>query len=165
MSEYTWVIYSLLAAVSAALVVTLTKAGLKNVEPNVGFAVQAIMILLISWIITWWQGQVKEVSEIGGKAWLFLLAAGVLTALSSLLTFNALKLGEASQVSPFDKVSLVFAIIFAVIFLKEKVTWQIICGAILIVTGAILIASSTPKDDSETGRQNNIQRDKKVGES
>lgn len=139
-----WIVYSLLAAISAAAVVTLTKAGLKNVEPNVGFAVQAVMILLVSWTITVWQGQQKMLAEIGGRAWAFLLAAGVLTTVSSLLTFRALKLGEASQVSPFSNISLIFAVVFAMIFLREKITWQIAVGGSLIVIGAFFVASSKP---------------------
>lgn len=149
MSDYIWVVYSLLAAISAAAVVTLTKAGLKNVDPNVGFAIQAVMILIVSWSVTFWQGQTKMLAEIDGKAWAFLLAAGILTAASSLFNFRALSLGNASQVSPFSNISLIFAIIFAVVFLKEKITWQIIVGGILMLAGAFFIASS---NSAESGR-------------
>ena len=48
----------------------------------------------------------------------------------------------ASRTSSFDKISLVFSILLAVFFLKEKVTWQIILGATLMAGGAVLIAFS-----------------------
>lgn len=138
-----WIIYSLFAALAAATVVTLSKAGLKNVDSNVGFAVQAVMILLVSWTVILAQGGFKELANIKGAAWIYLLAAGVITCVSSLLTFRALKLGDASQVSSFDKISLVFSIILAVIFLKEKITWQIVLGGLLMAGGAIVISFSS----------------------
>ena len=137
-----WIVYSLLAAVSAAAVITLSKAGLKNVDSNLGFAVQAVMILLVSWTVIYSQGNFKELANIEGKAWVYLLAAGVITCVSSLLAFRALKLGDASQVSSFDKISLVFSIIFAVIFLKERLTWQIVLGGLLMAGGAVVISFS-----------------------
>lgn len=137
-----WVVYSLLAALCAAVVVTLSKAGLKDVGSNVGFAIQAVMILVVSWIAVFFQGNYKELANIERNAWIYLILAGVITCISSLLTFKALKLGDASQVSSFDKISLVFSIILAVIFLKERITWQIIVGALLMAGGAIIISSS-----------------------
>ena len=138
-----WVVYSLLAALSAAIVVVLSKAGLKNVDSSLGFAVQSVMILLVSWTFIFSWGDYKELGNIEGKAWGFLLAAGVVTCISSLLTFRALKLGDASQVSSFDKVSLVFSITLAALFLKERITWQIILGGLLMASGAIVISLSS----------------------
>lgn len=138
-----WIIYSLLAALSAATVVTLSKAGLKNVAPNLGFAIQAVMILLVSWTFVLAQGGQKDLANIGGKSWIYLLAAGIITCLSSLLSFRALSIADASQVSSFDKISLVFSIILAVIFLKERLTWQIAFGALLMASGALVISFSS----------------------
>ena len=135
-----WIIFALLAAVSAAVVTVLSKAGIKNVDPNLAFAVQAVLIIFISWGVVAVQGNVPEVKTIDGRTWVYLIIAGVFTTVSSLLTFQALKLGDASKVNPVERVSLVFAILFAALFLKEKITWQIIIGAVLIIAGAILIA-------------------------
>ena len=138
-----WIIYSLLAALSAATVVVLSKAGLKNVDSNTAFAVQSVMILLVSWMVVFSFGDYKELANIEGRTWIYLLAAGIITCVSSLLTFRALKMGDASQVSPFDKISLVFSIILAAIFLKERISWQIILGAVLMAGGAIVISLSS----------------------
>lgn len=137
-----WVVYALLAAVSAAIVVTLSKVGFKNVDSNLGFAVQSLMILGVSWGVTLWQGKLGEVARIERRAWVYLLLAGVVTCLSSLFTFAALKLGDASRVSSLDKVSLVFSVALAVVFLKEKVNWQTMLGAALMAGGAIVIATA-----------------------
>ncbi|HVF80760.1 MAG TPA: EamA family transporter [Flavisolibacter sp.] len=135
-----WILFALLAAVSAAVVTVMSKAGIKNVDPNLAFAIQAVLIILISWGVVVFQGNVPEVKNIDKRTWMYLGIAGVFTTVSSLLTFQALKLGDASKVNPVERVSLVFAILFAALFLKEKITWQIIIGAVLIIAGAIIIA-------------------------
>ncbi|MDU0369149.1 EamA family transporter [Hymenobacter endophyticus] len=135
-----WVVFSLLAALSAAVVVTLSKVGVKNIEASVAFAIQSVLIVSVAWGVVAWQGHLGQVAEIDRRTWGFLIAAGIITCLSSLFSFQALKMGQASRTSSFDKISLVFSILLAVFFLKEKVTWQIILGAALMAGGALLIA-------------------------
>lgn len=137
-----WIVFALLAAVASAIVVTLTKAGVKNVDSNLAFAVQALMILLVSWGVIIGQGKLPDLASIDRRSWAFLLIAGVVTCGSSLLSFRALKLGNASQVSPLTNLTLVFAVILAGVFLKEKISWQVIAGTALMTIGAIVIALS-----------------------
>jgi transporter family protein len=135
-----WIIFALLAAFTAAVVTILSKAGVKNVDSNLAFAVQSVLILVVSWTAVFINGKQVTVVDIPSKTWIFLVAAGIVTAVSSLLTFRALKDGDASQVNPLERVSLVFAVILAAIFLKEKLTWQVIVGAVLMTAGALFIA-------------------------
>lgn len=135
-----WIVFALLAALTAAIVTTLSKAGVKDIDSSLAFAIQAVVIIVVAWSVVAFQGNLAQLKTIDTKTWIFLIAAGVLTTLSSLFTFRALKLGDASQVNPLERVSLVFAIFFAVIFLKEKITWQIIVGALFMTAGALLIA-------------------------
>lgn len=135
-----WVVFVLIGAVLAAISTVLSKAGLKDVDPSVGFAIQSVLIIAISWGVVAVQGNLSTVAKMDKKAWIFLVIAGVTTALSSLFTFRALKLGEASMVSPLERISFIFAIILAAVFLKEKITWQIIAGGVLIMAGAVIIA-------------------------
>ncbi|MBC7568083.1 MAG: hypothetical protein H7223_14090 [Pedobacter sp.] len=41
-----------------------------------------------------------------------------------------------------ERLSIIIAIVLSIIFLKEKVTWQIIVGGTMMVAGALLIALS-----------------------
>ncbi len=150
-----WIVFALLAAMVSATVVTLSKAGVRNVSPSLAFAVQAVLIILISWGAVLWEGLLPEITKIDRKSWGFLLTAGVFTAVSSLLTFRALSLGDASRVSPLTNISLVFAIALAAVFLKEKVTWQVLLGAALMAAGAILIATTKPTPNKETAANKN----------
>ena len=142
-----WIVFALLAALAAGASVVLTKAGLKNLDSTLAFAIQSIFILLIAWAATIWQKNLAGISSIDKRTWIFLIGAGVATTLSSLFTFRALKLGDASLVSSLERLSLVFAVIFAVIFLKEKLNWQVILGVLLMIGGAILIGISQQSTD------------------
>jgi bacterial/archaeal transporter family protein len=135
-----WIVFALLAALSAAIVTVLSKAGLKNIDSSLAFAIESVLIIIVSWAVVLAQKTTVQFSKIAGKEWWFLIIAGVVTALSSLFTFRALKLGNASAVSPLERTSLIFAVIFAAVFLKEKITWQIVVGALLMAGGALLIA-------------------------
>ncbi|MCF2489185.1 EamA family transporter [Dyadobacter sp. CY347] len=88
-----WWMWAMLAAVSAALVTVLTKAGLKNVDSSLAFALQSVLIVSITWAVVAWQGTTPGIKEIETKAWVFLGLAGVATTLSTLFSFKALSLG------------------------------------------------------------------------
>lgn len=135
-----WIVFALLAAVCAASVSTLSKAAIKNVDSNLTFAIQAILIIIVSWSVVFIKGEAGGLKEIEGKTWLVLILAGILTTASSLFSFRALRDGDASQVNPVQQLSLVFAILFAGLFLREKITLQVILGGLLMAAGAIVIA-------------------------
>ncbi|PRY54449.1 transporter family protein [Arcticibacter pallidicorallinus] len=141
-----WIFWALGAAIAAALVIVLTKAGLKNVDSSLAFAIQSVFIFLICWGVILVQGNFGDLKQIDNKAWIMLIAAGVATTLSTLFSFKALSMGPASYVVTIERLSLVFAIILSIIFLKEKVTWQLLTGAAIMVAGAVLVALSESKD-------------------
>ncbi len=117
-------------------------AGLKKVDPSLAFAIQAILIIIITWSVVFFQKKTEGLAKMDQQSWIFLILAGIMTCLSSLFQFNALKLGNASVVSSIERSSLVFTIIFAILFLKEEVNWKIITGAMLMIGGALMITLS-----------------------
>jgi transporter family protein len=138
-----WAVYALLAALAGAVMATLTKAGLKEVDSNLGLAIQSVVILLIAWGTVAFQGNLGQLGELDRRSWTYLLVAGVVTGVSSLLLYRALKLGNASRVVPLDRLSLVFTILLGAVFLREKVGWQVIVGGALMAVGALVIASAS----------------------
>ncbi|KKS73581.1 MAG: Membrane protein [Candidatus Gottesmanbacteria bacterium GW2011_GWC2_42_8] len=134
-----WLIYAILSAVFAALVAILAKIGITGVNSNLATAIRTVVILLFAWGIVFAQGTFKDLGSISRYSMIFLVLSGIATGISWLFYFRALQLGNASQVAPIDKLSLVFTIILAAIFLKEKLSFQVALGAILMSLGAILI--------------------------
>lgn len=134
-----WFIYALLSAFFAAITAILAKIGVRNVDSNLATAIRTVVILFFAWGIVLWQGTAKQVSSISQYSLLFLILSGLATGLSWLFYFKALQMGNASQVSPIDKLSLVLTIIFASFILREKITPAILIGAVLMSAGAILV--------------------------
>ncbi|MGB3780160.1 MAG: EamA family transporter [Tunicatimonas sp.] len=141
-----WIVFALLGALMAGSAVVLSKAGLRDLNPALAFAIQSVLILVISWTAAFWQKEGVSLTDIDRRTWLFLIAAGAATTFSSLFTFQALKLGEAALVTSVERVSLVFAIALAVFFLQEEINWKVVVGALLIIGGALLIGLSRPGD-------------------
>ncbi len=46
-----WIVFALLAAITAGAVVTLSKAGIKNVDSSLAFAIQSVLIVLVAWSV------------------------------------------------------------------------------------------------------------------
>jgi transporter family protein len=145
--KFMWIVFALLAAFSAAVAITLSKAGLKNVDSSLAFALQSVLILIVAWSVVLVQKGYSGLATIDKRTWIYLGIAGVVTCLSSLFQFRALKLGEAALVSSLERLSLVFAILFAFFFLKEQINWKVIVGAALMIGGAVLIAFSRQAAD------------------
>jgi transporter family protein len=134
-----WFIWALLSALFAALTAILAKVGVAEVNPNLATAIRTTVILVITWALAFATSGRADWSALTQRAWIFLAASGVMTGLSWLCYFRALKLGEVAKVAPVDKLSVALAIILAVIFLGERVKTQEAIGAALIVLGVVVM--------------------------
>ncbi|MEQ9890973.1 EamA family transporter [Pectobacterium aroidearum] len=137
-----WLIYALLSAVCAALVAIFGKIGLQNLDANTATTIRAVIMALFLVGVVVAQGKLVLVGEIiaNKKALLFIVLSGVAGALSWLFYFVALKNGNVAQVAPIDKLSVVFAVVLAVILLGEKISLMAGVGVALISAGALLVA-------------------------
>lgn len=142
MVNVVWFVFALLSAVFAALVAIFGKIGLAGIDSNTATAIRAVVMALFLICVVLVQGKMDVVSEIltNHKALTFIILSGIAGALSWLFYFVALKMGTVNQVVAIDRLSIVFAIVFALIFLGEKLDLKSWIGAGLISAGAILIA-------------------------
>ena len=135
-----WFIYAFLSAVFASATAILAKIGVKHVSSNLATAIRTVVILLFAWGIVFAQGLHKQIPSLSKYTLLFLILSGVATGLSWLFYFRALQVGDASKVAPVDKFSLVLTIILAAVFLKERVTFPVGIGILLITIGTYIVA-------------------------
>ncbi|WP_251553407.1 EamA family transporter [Neobacillus muris] len=134
-----WLIYAVLSAVFAALTSILGKVGIEDVEPNLGTAIRTLVVLAMAWLIVWATRKQKGIGKIDKKSWLFLVLSGLATGLSWMFYYHALQDGLASIVVPIDKLSILMTVLFAYIFLKEKLSKKTTVGLVLIVGGTLLL--------------------------
>ncbi len=138
----TWLIYALLSALTASLVAIFGKIGLQHLDANSATAVRSVVMALFLVGVVVVQGKMSLVSDIlaDKKALAFILLSGVAGALSWLFYFMAIKSGNVSQVAPIDKLSVVFAVVMAVLLFGEKVSLVAGAGVVLITAGALMVA-------------------------
>ncbi|MEN0583199.1 MULTISPECIES: EamA family transporter [unclassified Kosakonia] len=137
-----WLIYALLSALTAALVAIFGKIGLQHLDANTATAIRAVVmaIFLVGVVVV--QGKLSLISTVFAdkKALLFVVLSGVAGALSWLFYFMAIKTGNVSRVAPIDKLSVVFAVILAVVLFGENVSLISGAGVALITAGALMVA-------------------------
>ncbi len=141
MADYLWLVFALLSALTAGLVALFGKLGLQGIDTNTATAVRAVIMAIFLVGVVAVQGKLGNVQAILGnsKALLFIVLSGIAGAVSWVFYFLALKLGKVSQVAPIDRLSMVFAMVLAVIFLGERISLRVGLGAALMVAGAIIV--------------------------
>src|ERR1700716_2683007 len=135
-----WIYWSLLSALFAAATAILAKLGVANINSNLATAIRTSVVFFLAWGIALAEVPISAIVAIGRRTLVFLVLSGMATGLSWICYFRALQLGEASRVAPLDKLSVVFVIIFASLFLGEKITLATLAGSVLIAAGAVILA-------------------------
>lgn len=137
--QYMWLVFALLSAVFAALTSILAKVGIDNVNSNLATAIRTVVVVAMSWLMVFLTNAQGGISQISAKSWVFLILSGLATGASWLCYYKALQLGSVSKVVPVDKLSVVFTLVLAFIFLHETFTLKSFIGCLLIGAGTILM--------------------------
>lgn len=140
LSFSSWQFWALLSAGFAALTAIFAKVGVENVNSDFATLIRTAVILLVIAAIVMATGQAQPLGSISGRTYIFLALSGLATGASWLCYFRALKLGQAAQVAPIDKLSVVLVAVFGVIFLGERLSLANWLGVMLIAAGAVLVA-------------------------
>lgn len=139
-SSLGWFSWALLSAFFAALTAILAKLGVQQINADLATLIRTAIIFMLLCLYVALTRQWSNPLEISGHSWLFLGLSGLATGASWLCYFRALQLGDASQVAPIDKLSLVLVVIFAVLFLGERPSLREWCGIALIAGGVMVLA-------------------------
>jgi len=132
-----WLLFAVLSAVFAALTSILAKMGIADMNSTLATAIRTVVVLGMSWGMVFISGAQNGIMDISRRSWLFLILSGFSTGASWLFYYRALQMGEASKVVSVDKLSIVFTLVLAFVFLHEKLTPNSIVGAALITIGTL----------------------------
>lgn len=140
MSWNSWQAYAIGSAIFAGLTAVLAKVGVENIGSNFATLIRTAVILVLLLALVSWRGEWMSPDALPGKSVLFLVLSGVATGLSWLCYYRALQMADASKVAPIDKLSVVVAMVLALIFLGEKISLQTAVGGGLVAIGAVVLA-------------------------
>ena len=134
-----WWIFALLSAVFAALTSILAKVGIEDVDSTLATAIRTVAVDGMSWLMVFITNTQSGISSISKKSWIFLILSGLATGASWLCYYKAIQMGDVSKVVPIDKLSVLFTLMLAFIFLHEEFNVKSLIGSILITAGTLFM--------------------------
>ena len=149
-----WILYALLGALFAGVVQVMSKPAGDKIGANPVSLIRTVVMLVFFMIVVAWPllastkyggttrpaGETASLAMAGGwkSPLIFALGAGLASSLSWLFGYKALKLSAVAPSYSLDKLSLVFGIALAVIFLGERPTGWNWLGVVTMIGGAYL---------------------------
>ncbi|TAN62686.1 hypothetical protein EPN18_04270, partial [bacterium] len=134
-------LFALLTSLIWGFAPALEKMGLRgSIDPYLGVVIRTIPIAVIALSGLVIMGRTADVANIDLKSALFVASGGLVAGLIGQIAFySALKGGEASVVVPVAATYPLVALIVSILFLGEALTWSKAVGAVLVVSGVVLL--------------------------
>lgn len=134
-----WLPWALGSAVFAAGTAIFAKLGLEGIDADFATLLRTAVILLVLAVLVAATGKWRDPRELPARAVLFLVLSALATGASWTCYFRALQAGDASQVAPVDKLSVVLVALFATVFLGERPGLREWLGIGLVGGGVLLL--------------------------
>ena len=135
----TWILFAVLGAVFAAVSNVLSKPALEAMNVSVANAIRAAAMLVALAGFTTVAGHWATLPGTPKRSVGLIVLAGLAAAASWLCGYRALQLTTVANSYPIDKLSVVFAVLLAVLFLGERpsaVNW---IGVAVMLVGGYLV--------------------------
>jgi len=135
-----WLYWALLSALFAALTAVFAKIGIRNVDSDQATLVRTALILVLLTAFVAATGKWSNPLVWPGRTWLFITLSALATGASWVCYFRALQAGDASQVAPVDKLSVVLVALLACVFLRERPAPREWLGIAMVAAGVVVLA-------------------------
>ena len=148
-----WIIAAVLSAFFAGLTSILAKCGIKKTDSDLATALRTFVVLVFSWIMVFVVGSVHTITQIEGKALVFLILSGLATGASWMCYFKALSVGDINKVVPIDKSSTVLTVILAIICFGETVNLVMkLIATFVLAVGIFLMVEKKQRVEKQESR-------------
>ena len=135
-----WLLYAFFSLACITGIALLNEGFLSGVVSNsIVLPFRCAVASILLWIFTLARGRQKTARSMGPGSWIAILLAAISIGLSLICTVRGMALGEWSWLSPIQGLGLVSMLLFARIFLKEKLPGSAVFGLLLVVLGTFAI--------------------------
>lgn len=117
-----WIVMALIGALFTSLTTIFAKVGIKNVNSNFATFFRTGVVVIFAVIMCFITNSFASLNLLTTSNWLFLILSGIVTGLSWLCYYRAIKLGDVSKVAPIDKSSFILTSILFLIFFFNDTT-------------------------------------------
>jgi transporter family protein len=133
-----WVGDALLAALFGGLVAIFGKVGMQGIDSLTATMVRSLVMSGML-VLTALGSNRLSFAGISGRPLLYIMLAGACGAASWVFYFRALQTGPVSRIAPIDRLSVVVAIVLAMMLLGERPGAGGLIGAGLVVAGTLVL--------------------------
>jgi transporter family protein len=130
------IFYALIAALSAAGTALIKRGMLGEAFDDTLFhAGRSIAACVILWAFVFARGKQKTLGDLSARGWVGVSLAGLSLAGSYACDYYAAQRGEISYLAPIGILAILFVMLFARMFQKEKQTGSVVFGTLLVLLG------------------------------
>ena len=134
-------VYAIVSAFLWALSSTMVKSQTSKMPIILMNALRTVPAMLVYWGFLLVTGRIGEPFSLPLRSWGFLAGSTLIgLAIGDLLYFQSMKYIGLGRALPLSNVYPFFTILLALLFLNERIDWTVAAGAVLIVSGAYLLA-------------------------
>lgn len=124
----------------AGFTAVIAKQGLVGISAELGLTLRTLFVCFFIIVFGLLTITPTEVRSLQRANYLWLSLSAVTTAGSWIFYFKALKIGDIATVALIDKGSVVVSVLLAWWLFKEIITFRMVIGAMLIITGMMVIS-------------------------
>jgi len=132
-------LFAILSSIMAALSTIFAKIGLQEVDPIVSTTLRSIVIMVFSLTVMFSLRNMEVIKTLNNSNIAFIIISGIAGGLSWLFYFLALQKGNTTIVAAIDRSSIIFVLLFSILFLNEGITLNKIIAIFLILIGLFLL--------------------------
>lgn len=137
-----WIGFTIASAVFTALTAIIGKASVAGIDSNLATFLRGLVVVLTELAIVLAIGTTTSLTKITKGGWLFIVISGITTAVSGLLYYKALQLGEASRVQYVMYVAtIITTLIIGCAISEEAISIRKVIGIVLLVVGAAVMTA------------------------
>ncbi len=118
--------------------------GVQNIQPYIFTGLKNIIVALLLFSFILIVKEFQAIKKLSSSEWIKLILVGLIGgSIPFLLFFQGLKITTAASGAFVHKTMIIWVIFLAMIFLKEKINFRLITGALIILVGSFLLLRLT----------------------
>lgn len=134
-----WLIFSIISCILASIMQIFNKKVLNEVDPLVTTYLKNCFVFFLSFGLLFFNDTIVKINTLSKKTIFEIIILAIITFLTYLFFYLALRSGKLGKVLAIDRFSIVIVFLFLLIFNQEKITWMGMLGSIFVFIGILLI--------------------------
>ena len=134
-----WLLLAVISTLFIGVSTILSKIGIKDADAYVTGAVTNTVLLAGFAGTALFTGKFAQAADMTMGTWLSVAASGIVLSVSWAFYFLGLKGGSVSVFLAIQSLTIVVSMVLCAVFIKEKITWFMIFGTVMILCGTLLM--------------------------